>query len=508
MARHSGPALQAVAWLTLSLMGLGLTLLASVRAFDRTTLVPNPSPQPSAEDTAQAPVHAQPPVHGTSSGIQRTFFEENTANSSRKKCCRLGPGDLLLLVSEDFSGNDHLFSLQAVLSGAGGAGEVAADTAASGSFCEPEWSSGRSAAGAVAGAVAGDIAASCVGAADSERLSSSAEGLPSRRLFQLPRLSFERPVAVMTECELAGSAGGAGIYSEAGAGESAAIVRSRVSDFLSGGLLAAVEEWLGPILDVDGSGGLTVVVGQLDPARESAEYPLWGCVRESDFGVGESGPAGDILYLDAGVAEISEQDFRALLVHELSHAACFSRLLERRLAGSGELSVPRWFHESLAHLVESALAGERGLLQRRREACWRDPGAAPVVVNLQRMTWAASRRGPRAAGYRFLLASGGVERMRGGQLSCLLRESAGFEELLGQFLGGAREDALRGWAVAEAQAMGAAGLQWIPELSAAGVTEQRVLGTAFAVWRAGTEPLDVAVESGDDSDWTLTVIRR
>jgi len=200
MARHSGPALQAVAWLTLSLMGLGLTLLASVRAFDRTTLVPNPSPQPSAEDTAQAPMHAQPPVHGTSSGIQRTFFKENTANSSRKKCCRLGPGDLLLLVSEDFSGNDHLFSVQAVLSGAGGAGEVAADTAASGSVCEPEWSSGRSAAGAVAG----DIAASCVGAADAERLSSSGQGLPSKRLFQLPRLSFDRPVAVMTECELAG----------------------------------------------------------------------------------------------------------------------------------------------------------------------------------------------------------------------------------------------------------------------------------------------------------------
>jgi hypothetical protein len=27
------------------------------------------------------------------------------------------------------------------------------------------------------------------------------------------------------------------------------------------------------------------------------------------------------------------------------------------------------------------------------------------------------------------------------------------------------------------------------------------------VWRAGSEGLDVTVEAGDDSDWTLTVIR-
>jgi hypothetical protein len=56
--------------------------------------------------------------------------------------------------------------------------------------------------------------------------------------------------------------------------------------------------------------------------------------------------------------------------------------------------------------------------------------------------------------------------------------------------------------------MAAAGQQWIPELSVSGVTERRVLGTAFMVWRAGSEGLDVSVESSDDSDWTLTVIRR
>jgi len=486
-----------VAWLTLSLAGLGLTLVATVRAIDRTTAVSDLSVRQLVRGIRELP------VHGTGGGSGRIFLSENTENSSRTKHGRLCPGDLLLVVSEDFAGGDHRFSFRARLSGAASAGAVAG----SGGSGAAGWAvlSGR---GVGAVCAAGETAEFGVGAVCSGGECVSGVELPARRLFQLPRLSSERPVAALSECELAGEAFGAGIYREASAVESAAIVKARLADFLSDGWLAAVEAVLGPILDVDSSGGLTVVVAHLDPTRESGEYPLWGCVRESDFGVSEAGPAGDILYLDVGVAEISESDFRSLLVHELSHAACFSRLLERRLAGSGDLLLPRWFHESLAHLVECALAGERGLLQRRREACWRDPGSAPVVVNLQQMTWSASRRGPRAAGYRFLLSGGGVERISGGELASLLREAGDFDDLLGQFLGGDREGALRDWASGEAVAMAAAGQQWIPELSASGVTERRVLGTAFVVWRAGSEGLDVSVESSDDSDWTLTVIRR
>lgn len=157
--------------------------------------------------------------------------------------------------------------------------------------------------------------------------------------------------------------------------------------------------------------------------------------------------------------------------------------------------------------MEQEFAGECELMRRRVEACWVDPGMAPVVVNLQRMTWGASRRGSRASAWRFLRAgtSGGV--LRSGVLASEFREAACFDELLSNVLGGASESVLRRWVAGEVRSMLATSPHVIPELSAGCVTERRVLGTAFMVWRAGPEALDVTVEAGDDSDWTLTVIR-
>ncbi len=480
MARHSGPAVPQVAWLALSLFGLGLTLVASVRAIDRTSA-----------------------VQGTENRTENVVAEvadcKTAAFPGRAKHCRLAPGDVVCLVSEDFLGSGHLFKVQArrcdrVESGGADPGEFGmADIAGLSQGVRTVGSGSRTVVAAAGDVAAGDAA--------------EVVELPSRRLFQLPRMSFDRAATVLSECELAGSVGGAGVYCEGSARLSAERLRGRMASFLASGLLGCVEGVLGPVLDVDGSGGLTVVVGDLDPAGESGEFPFWGCVRETDFLGGDSGPGGDILYLDSGVSEISESEWRSLLVHELAHAACFSRLLERRLAGLSDLQVPRWFHESLAHLVESEFVGESELSKRRLEAFRVDPGIAPVVVNLQQMTWGASRRGPRASASRFLRAGVDGELLRSGALAGVFRESACFEDLLSRLLGGATEPVLRRWAASEVRAMLATGPHLIPQLSADCVTERRVLGTAFVVWRAGSEGLDVTVEAGDDSDWTLTVIR-
>lgn len=512
MARHSGPAVSQVAWLALSLLGLGLTLVASVRAIDRTELTysglwgrtsvtaaaSSVLTERRQRGVLTCPVHGtgDVTVHGTGDVGEAGFGSKNTANSGRLKRCRLAPGEVACLVSEDFLGAGHLFRVEArgCSSGESGGTERGTSGAEDGVFLSG--SAGLGAGGAGAGIVTG-----------AESASAGRVELPSRRLFQLPRMSFERPATVLAECELVGSVGGLGIYCEGSVRLSAEQLRGRLGAFAVSGLLEGVERVLGSVLDVDGSGGLTVVVGELDPAGESGEFPFWGCVREADFLGGESGLAGDILYLDSGVSEISELEWRSLLVHELAHAACFSRLLERRVAGLSELSVPRWFHEGLAHLVEHELAGECGLARRRLESCWGDPGLAPVVVNLQQMTWGASRRGSRASAYRFLRAGIGGDVLRAGRLAGELRESACFEDLLNCVLGGAAEVVLRRWAAGEVRAMLATSPQVIPQLSAGCVTERRVLGTAFVVWRAGSEGLDVTVAAGDDSDWTLTVIR-
>ncbi|HCP13886.1 MAG TPA: hypothetical protein DIT89_16250 [Planctomycetaceae bacterium] len=554
MARHSGPALPTVVWLSLASALLALTLVATVRAIDRSDAADSPA---AVSQPAQSHENGFK-VHGTQSDLSR----ENAGNLARTKVCRLAPGELLVLVSEDPAGNVHRFRLTAAaipsscVAGAitepaeatGPAESVdetefvcksgSADSAKSSSCAnsvnsdarDKSWSLGFSSGtnfssplkspvffkgwgragmlglpfflGVNSGATM-DLAWRAV--AEGESLAGNS-ALPKRRLFQLPRLSGSRTASVCTDCQLVGSAGGIGVYSEDWLRGPADRLGQRIPGMLGSGLLLAIEQALGPLLDVDGSGGLTIVVGDLDPQCEAGEFPLWGCVRESDFLDAATGSGGDILYLDESVADVGEQDLRALLVHELAHGACFSRLLERRLAGGSELLIPRWFHEGLAHVLEHAIAGERSLSRRRLEACWQDPGVSPVMVNPQSVSWSSSRQGPRAAAYRFLAAAG-VDRLPAGRVANLLREAGSFEDLLFEVLGGATAPALRRWGVFEARALLDSHPDWIPPLQSDVAMESRVLGSAFAVWRGGASGLDVQVTATDDSDWTLTVIR-
>ncbi len=562
MARHSGPALPAAVWLTLASALLAITFVATVRAIDRSDTGDSSE---AVLQTAQShendfKVHGTraAQVHGTLGDLSR----ENARNLTRTKACRLAPGELLVLVSEDPAGNVHRFRLTAA---------AIPSSRVTGAMNEPSGvtgpaeSVGRAEFACEAGAVDSVESSICAdsvnaGARDKERslglspdtdflspLKSPvflggwgparmlglpfdpganpggvmdlawravAEGgspagnsaLPQRRLFQLPRLSGSRTASVCTDCQLVGSAGGVGVYSEDWLRGPADRLGQRIAGMLGSGLLLAIEQALGPLLDVDGSGGLTIVVGDLDPQYEAGEFPLWGCVRESDFLDAAAGSGGDILYVDESVADVGELDLRALLVHELAHGACFSRLLERRLAGGSELLVPRWFHEGLAHVLEHAIVGERSLSRRRLEACWQDPGVSPVMVNPQSVSWSSSRQGPRAAGYRFLAAAG-VDRLPAGRVAKLLREAGSFEDLLFDVLGGATAPALRRWGVLEARALLDSHPDWIPPLQSDVAVESRVLGSAFVVWRGGSSGLDVQVTATDDSDWTLTVIR-
>ncbi|MFN5973097.1 MAG: hypothetical protein ACK48U_01515, partial [Planctomyces sp.] len=214
MARHSGPAVPQVAWLALSLFGLGLTLVASVRAIDRTT-----------------------PVQGTENRTENVVAEvadcKTAAFPGRAKHCRLAPGDVVCLVSEDFLGSGHLFKVQArrcdrVESGGADPGEFGmADIAGLSQGVRTVGSGSRTVVAAAGDVAAGDAA--------------EVVELPSRRLFQLPRMSFDRAATVLSECELAGSVGGAGVYCEGSARLSAERLRGRMASFLASGLLGCVE---------------------------------------------------------------------------------------------------------------------------------------------------------------------------------------------------------------------------------------------------------------------------
>ena len=117
MARHSGPALPAVVWLSLASALLALTLVATVRAIDRSDAADSSAAvsQPAQSHENGFKVHGTriAQVHGTQSGTQSDLSRENAGNLDRTKVCRLAPGELLVLVSEDPAGNVHRFRLTA-----------------------------------------------------------------------------------------------------------------------------------------------------------------------------------------------------------------------------------------------------------------------------------------------------------------------------------------------------------------------------------------------------------
>lgn len=347
--------------------------------------------------------------------------------------------------------------------------------------------------------------------ADSTRVNvlrgwSANEWRRSVRCFRMPRFSSGQSSDELREAEEFLRTDSVAVYldsSLAKAKRDTGAIRNagfQIAELCDGGLRRLVELQVGPIRDVDGDGRLSVVLTQLEPDQSSGSIPVRGCVRESDFLDASSGPPGDIIYLDISIPQASE--LTGLLAHEMTHAAMYSRLLDRREKGMPELNLPGWFHEAVAHRTEHQLAGQGNIFAERLRIYQANPAASPVCTNPLWLSYSSSRGGPRVAGARFL------ELMLRPDVSLagIVPEGRTFDEILERCLGTSLNAALVSWGAHEAARLFREAPERIPRLKSGQAEMHRIYGTAFLVLQCGHQPLELEIGCEDTSDWNLTVI--
>lgn len=153
---------------------------------------------------------------------------------------------------------------------------------------------------------------------------------------------------------------------------------SRIDDLvhmLDADVISRVESRFGPLSDVDGDGGLAVVVTPWLSRLQGGRTSIGGMVRSSDFQRDLSSPFSnrcDMLFLNSALP--NDAALRDLLSHEVAHAACISQRLPR---GVGTLRDEEdWLSEALAHLAEPGWSN----LDHRLAAFLDDPSRYPLVV--------------------------------------------------------------------------------------------------------------------------------
>lgn len=251
-----------------------------------------------------------------------------------------------------------------------------------------------------------------------------------------------------------------------------------IAELLETDLLDAVQNLLGEVEDVDRNNRLTVLLTDLRTASAGHEagVPVVACVRSSDL-LDQAGPfSGDIIYLDrsfatkaAGTPTIppahashhrmtsvlgvpvvhsrqkktphsDDAELRAILSHELAHAAANSALLRHQVSKAAvakhsegqtpcdeivkaDVELPDWLNEAIAHTVEYHLVPGSENLTRRFDAFRSAPEQSPIFAADPSMPHSLRRSGCRAAAVSFLHHSYSDS----GSLRSLLRTLVQFE---------------------------------------------------------------------------------
>lgn len=157
------------------------------------------------------------------------------------------------------------------------------------------------------------------------------------------------------------------------------VPQSRIDELvclLESDIVPRVESQFGSLADVDGDGGLAVVLTPWLSRLQGGRTSIGGMVRSSDFQRDLSPPFSnrcDMLFLNSSLP--SESGLRDLLSHEVAHAACISQRLSRV---SGTLRDEEdWLSEALAHLAEPGWSN----LDHRLVAFLDNPSRFPLVVS-------------------------------------------------------------------------------------------------------------------------------
>lgn len=167
-------------------------------------------------------------------------------------------------------------------------------------------------------------------------------------------------------------------------------------------ILPYVENRLGPISDIDDDQCVSILLCRLTDHQTVApdETPITGCVRASDFDQPGRPFGGDIVYLDASLTKSLE--LRAVLAHELSHAAVFSMLQRQTASHAPRRRCPGWLNEAIAHVVELEVCPQSPNLQQRFRDFGGRSNCFPIIIPDDQPRMSVRRGAARAAACSFV----------------------------------------------------------------------------------------------------------
>lgn len=166
-------------------------------------------------------------------------------------------------------------------------------------------------------------------------------------------------------------------------------------------LLSTIETKIWPIADLDGNGRVSVLLSsqmtRVSPSQSFAAVPLKGMTWSEDYSPeGALGNRADVFYLHAQLR--NDKGLKSLLLHELAHAACFSRCCHASV--TDRKIPPDWISEGIAHLAETWNNDDRSNWGARiaafeaathesplfvpayaRQGLWRHPGSRGAVIS-------------------------------------------------------------------------------------------------------------------------------
>lgn len=166
----------------------------------------------------------------------------------------------------------------------------------------------------------------------------------------------------------------------------------------------ALSRLVGEIRDLDGDGTMAVVLTSQLGQASGVYSGVDGLTRESDFRPEVPRPVGngaDVVFLNSRLTP--GERLRAVLAHELAHAAIFSRRISRD-EGSTEQRVSEddWLNEALAHWIEVRASGSYANLGHRLARFVEQPESSPLVVRDYSRPGFWRHHGCRGAAYSFL----------------------------------------------------------------------------------------------------------
>jgi hypothetical protein len=160
---------------------------------------------------------------------------------------------------------------------------------------------------------------------------------------------------------------------------------------------------LGTYRDVDHDGRFTILLSPWLGRLQGGRTSVGGFVRGSDFQPFLAPPFGnrcDMMYVNSQT--LPGPHLRTLLIHEYTHAVCFSR---RTADACGRPRYPEeedWLNEAMAHCAESLFGGGWSNLDYRISRFLNDPSEYPLVVGDYYRAGLWRCHGCRGATYLFL----------------------------------------------------------------------------------------------------------